>query len=74
MSMHGIVIIEIYSYNKKVNTLYTVVVSPSYILPKCTKTREPKDEHYVSQCTHIRYNIHDPILLDNLKNIQHCHT
>ena len=52
--MHGIVIIEIYSNNKKVNTLHTVVTSPSYILPKCTKTREPKDEHCVP--------------LDNLKN------
>ena len=66
--MHGIVIIEIYSYNKRVNTLYTVVTSPSYILPKCVKTREPKDEHCVSWCTHISYNIRDPIPLDNLKN------
>ena len=32
------------------NTLYTVVMS-FYILPKCAKTREPKDEHCVSQCT-----------------------
>ena len=66
--MHGIVIIEIYSYNKKVNTLYTVVASPCYILPKCAKTREPKDEHCVLQCTYISYNIHDLITLDNLKN------
>ena len=42
--MHGIVIIEIYSHNKQVNTLYTAVVSFSYILLKCAKTREPKDE------------------------------
>ena len=53
------------TYTKKVNTLYTVVASPSYILPKCVKTREPKDEHW---CTHISYNIHDSIPLDNLKN------
>ena len=68
VSMHGIVIIEIYSYNKRVNTLYTVVMSPSYIPPKCAKTREPEDEHCVSWCTHISYNICDPIPLDNLKN------
>ena len=66
--MHGIVIIEIYTYNKRVNTLYTVVTSPAYIPPKCAKTREPEDEHCVSQCTHISYNIHDPIPLENLKN------
>ena len=66
--MHGIVIIEIYSNNKKVNTLYTVVASLSYILPKCVKTREPKDEHCVSWCTYINYHIHDPIPLDNPKN------
>ena len=66
--MHGIVIIEIYSYNKKVNTLYTVVTSPSYILPKCAKTRKPKDEHCVSWCIHISYNICNTIPLDNLKN------
>ena len=66
--MHGIVIIEIYNYNKRVNTLYTIVISPSYILLKCVKTREPKDEDCVSWCTYISYNIHDPIPLDNLKN------
>ena len=66
--MHGIVIIEIYSYNKRVNALYTVLVSPSYILPKCAKTREPQDKHCVSRYTHISYNINDPIPLDNLKN------
>ena len=68
VSMHGIVIIEVYSYNKRVNTLHTVVASPSYILPKCVKTRELEDEHCVSWCTHISYNICDPIPLDNLKN------
>ena len=47
VSMHGIVRIEIYSYNKRVNALYTVVTSP-YIPPKWEKTREPKDEHCVS--------------------------
>ena len=55
VSMHGIVTIEIYSYNKEVNTLYTVVASPSYILPKCAKTREPKDECCVLWCTYIIY-------------------
>ena len=68
VSMHGIVIIKIYSYNKKVNNLFTVVASPSHILPKCAKTREPEDKCCVSQCTHISYNISDPIPLDNLKN------
>ena len=68
VSMHCIVIVEIYSYNKKVNTLYAVVVSPSYILPKCAKTREPKDKCFVLWCTHISYNICDPIPLDNLKD------
>ena len=62
--MHGIVKIEIYSYNKQANTLYTVVTSLSHILPKCVKTREPKDEHCVLQCTNISYYIHDPISLD----------
>ena len=75
VSMHGIVIIRIYSTNKKVNTLYTLVVSHSYILPKCAKTRKPEDKHCVSWCTYKNYNICDPIPLDNLKNhIQHCHT
>ena len=68
VSMHGIVITEIYSNNKKVNTFYTVVASLSCILPKCVKTRESKDEHCVLWCTQISYNIHDPIPLDNLKN------
>ena len=68
VSMHGIVVIEIYSYNKSVNTLYTVVVSLSNIPPKCANTRESKDEHCVLWCTHINYNIHNPIPLDNLKN------
>ena len=39
-----------------------------YIPPKCTKTREPEDEHCLSWCTYTSYNIHDPIPLDNLKN------
>ena len=66
--MHGIVIIKIYSNNKKANTLYTVVTSHSYIPPKCVKTRESKDKHCVLWCTYISYNICDPIPLDNLKN------
>ena len=43
-------------------------MSFSYILPKHVKTREPKDEHCVSQCTYISDNICDPIPLDNPKN------
>ena len=42
--------------------MYTVVTSPSYILPKCAKTREPKDEHCVLWCSHISYNIHEPYI------------
>ena len=46
--------------------MHTVVTSPSYILPKCAKTREPEDEHCVSWCTSI---IHmQPYTLDNPKN------
>ena len=59
--MHGIVIIEIYSYNKEVNTLYTIVASPSYTLPMCAKIREAIDKCSVSPCTYLSYNIHDPI-------------
>ena len=66
--MYGIEKIKVYSYNKEVNTLYTVVTFTYYILPKCVKTREPKDEHCVSQCTYTSDNIHDPIPLDKLKN------
>ena len=58
--MHGIVIIEIYSKNKKVNTLYTVVASPSYIQPKCAKTREPKDECCVLQVHPYRLQYMQP--------------
>ena len=45
-----------------------MVVSLSYILPKCAKTREPKGEHCVLQCTYIGYYICDPIPLGNPKN------
>ena len=31
--------------------IYISHVSVSLILPKCAKTREPKDEHCVSWCT-----------------------
>ena len=58
--MHGIVIIETYSYNKWVNTLYAVVTSLSYILPKCVKTREPKDKHCVLWCTYVSYYTCNP--------------
>ena len=36
------------------------------ILPKCVKTREPKDEHCVLQCTQYN-NIPDTVPLDKLK-------
>ena len=52
----------------KVDILYTVVMFNYYILPKCVKTREPKEEHCVLWCTYICDNIHDPIPLDKLKN------
>ena len=65
--VYGIVKIEIYSYNKEVSILYTVVMFPSYIPPKQAKTSEPKDEHCVL-CTYTSNNIHDPIPLDKLKN------
>ena len=48
--------------------MYTVLVSLSYILPKCAKSKEPEDEHCVSWCMYISYHIHDPIPLDNPKN------
>ena len=48
---YGIVMIEIYSYNKEKNTLYTFVTLSFYILPKCAKTRESEDEHCVLQYT-----------------------
>ena len=59
--IYGIVKVEIYSYNKEVNTLYTVVTFTYYILPKCAKTREPKEECCVSWCTYVRHNICNPI-------------
>ena len=40
--MHGIVMIEIYSYNKQVNILYTVVASLFYMLPKCERLENLK--------------------------------
>ena len=33
--------------------IYISHVSVSLMLPKCVKTREPKDEHCVSWCTPI---------------------
>ena len=45
-----------------------VVTFTYYILPKCAKTMEPKDEHCVSWCTYTSDNISDPIPLDKLKN------
>ena len=64
-----IVKMEIYSHNKEVNTLYTVVMFTYYIPPKCAKTREPRDKHCVSWCTYINDNICDPTPLDKLKNL-----
>ena len=66
--IYGIEKIEIYSYNKEVNTLYTVVTFAYYILTKCAKTREPNDECCVLWYTYTGNNIHDPISLDKLKN------
>ena len=40
-------------------------MSLNYILPKCAKTREPEDEHFVLQCTSIYMA---PTPLDNPKN------
>ena len=48
--------------------MYTVVASLSYILPKCAKTREPKDEHCVSWCTYMSNDVCSPIHLHNPKN------
>ena len=59
--------VEIYSYNKGVNTLYTVFTFNYHIPPKCVKTREPKDKLFVSWCTYTSNNIDDPIPLDKLK-------
>ena len=41
-----------------------------FILPKCAKTREPKDKHYVSWCTYTY--ICDTLPLENSKT--HLHT
>ena len=41
----------------------------SLIPPKCAKTREPKDEHCVLQCTYIY--ICDTLPLDNPKIYSH---
>ena len=40
----------------------------SHILPKCSKTREPKDEHCVSLCTSI-YMTHAPQTILRLTHI-----
>ena len=39
----------------------------SLILPKCAKTREPKEEHCVLWCTNIHIYICDTLPLDNPK-------
>ena len=48
--LYGIVKIGIYSHNKGTYFVCNCHVS-SYILLKCAKTREPKDEHCVPSCT-----------------------
>ena len=50
--LYGIVKIENYSYNKRVNILYTLVMLPSNIAPKFAETTEPEDECCVLQCTY----------------------
>ena len=49
-NIYGIVKVEYYSYN-----IGEHLVSVSHVItlipPKCAKTREPEDEHCVSQCT-----------------------
>ena len=48
--IYGIVRVEYSSYNKGeyfVSISHVIIL----ILLKCVKTREPKDEHYVLQCT-----------------------
>ena len=47
---YGIVKIGIYSHNKGKYFVCNCHVI-SYVLPKCVKTREPKDKHCVLQCT-----------------------
>ena len=47
--IHGIVNVEYCSYNKGeyfVSIGHVIIL----MLPKCVKTREPKDEHCVSWC------------------------
>ena len=46
--VYGIVKVENYSCNKGEIFVFTICVI-TLILPKCVKTREPKDEHCVSQ-------------------------
>ena len=46
--VYGIVKVEKYGNNKGKKSV-SHIIPP--ILPKCAKTREPKDEHCVSQCT-----------------------
>ena len=51
--VYGILKIEKYSNNKGKKFLSMSHIIPP-ILPKCAKTREPKDEHCVSQCTQYK--------------------
>ena len=48
--MYGIVTIEIYNYNKESYTYQVAYLSLLYHLSG-VKTRVPKDEHCVLQCT-----------------------
>ena len=54
--IYGIVKVKLYSYNKGEYfvSISHIIVS---ILPKCAKTREPKDKCCVSQCIRYRKQI-----------------
>ena len=72
--MHGIVRIEIYSYNKEVNTLYTVVAFPSHIPPKCERLENPKMS-IVYHDAPIQVKVYVTLYpWTNVRTIQQCHT
>ena len=58
MCIYGIAKIGLYSYNKELYTYSHLVFF--LILPKCAKTREPKDEHCVSWCTYTYIHMQHP--------------
>ena len=67
-----LVIIKICNYT------YTSHIVSCYILPKCCKEKEPKDEQLCITVHTINNNICDASPLDNSSNIaqssKHCHT